>query len=126
MKRILIIFTLVFLSVALVGCGSSDDPKEPRLQVVGEITTGKTSYGRPYYAGTVENTGDGTAYNASIEFTIYEDESKTKILGTAWDYLADGADIGPGQSTDFEAIALNLTSIDQLKYYSIKITRLTR
>ena len=126
MKRILIIFTLVFLSVALVGCGSSDDPKEPRLQVVGEITTGKTSYDRPYYAGTVKNTGDGTAYNASIEFTIYEDEAHTKILGTAWDALADLTDIKPGQSTDFEAVARSLTTTDQLKYYNVKITYLTK
>ena len=126
MKRILIIFTLVFLSVALVGCGSSDDPKEPRLQVVGEITTGMKSYGSPYYAGTVQNTGDGTAYNASIEFTIYEDEAHTKILGTAWDALADLTDIKPGQSTDFEAVARSLTTTDQLKYYNVKITYLTK
>lgn len=122
MKKIFIFICVALMVVGLAGCGSSG--KAPKLVVDGAISFGQ-DYGSPYYYGTVKNIGEASAYLASIDFTIYEDGSKTKIIGTAWDSLANGAEIKPGQSTDFKAVAFGLESTTQLTYYTYKISYFT-
>lgn len=113
----------VIMCILIAGCIPQKQKAELVLQ---SIATGMESYGCPYFAGAVKNEGNGTAYNASINFTIYRDAEKTLIIGTAWDYLASGNDIGPGQSVVFHATAFDLSSVNDLQYYDYRLEWLNR
>jgi hypothetical protein len=91
------------------------------LQIVGNIKKKMKSYGSPYFTGYVKNYGDNTAWNASITIYCYGDASQTTLIDTAWDYLADGNDIRPGERVSFEAICFDLTSHDQIKSTRIEL-----
>jgi hypothetical protein len=73
------------------------------------------SYGCPYFTGYAKNFGDNTAWNAGITIYCYGDAGQTTLIDTAWDYLADGNDIRPGEKVAFEAICFDLYSHDQIK-----------
>jgi len=85
------------------------------LRIVGNIAKKMTSYDRPYFSGYVKNYGDNTAWNASITIYCYGDVGQTTLIDTAWDYLADGNDIRPGEKVSFEAICFDLDSHNQIK-----------
>ncbi len=85
------------------------------LRVAGAIKKKMKSYGSPYFEGVVKNIGDNTAWNASITIYCYGDAGQTLLIDTAWDYLADGNDIRPGDKVVFEAICFDLDSHSQIK-----------
>lgn len=92
------------------------------LQIFGTIK--KTMWGYfayPTFEGQVKNVGDNTAYNASITIYCYSDVAQTTIIDTAWDYLADGNDIRPGEKAPFEAICWDLDSHSEIKSRRIEI-----
>jgi hypothetical protein len=74
-----------------------------------------TTYGCPVFKGVVKNVGNNTAWNAAITIYCYGDNAGTLLIDTAWDYLADGNDIRPGDKVTFEAICFDLTSHSQIK-----------
>jgi hypothetical protein len=69
----------------------------------------------PTFTGFVKNVGDNIAWNAAITIYCYGDAAQTIIIDTAWDYLADGNDIRPGEKVSFEAICFDLESHSQIK-----------
>lgn len=92
------------------------------LRIVGVIR--KTLWGffeRPTFEGYVKNFGDNTAWNAAITIYCYSDVAQTTIIDTAWDYLADGNDIRPGEKVTFEAICWELDSHDEIKSFRVEI-----
>jgi len=91
------------------------------LKVVGTIKEKMKSYGCPYFTGFVKNTGDNKAYNGSITIYCYGDNAQTVLIDTAWDYLADGNDIRPGEKVPFEAICFDLDSHSQIKSKRIEL-----
>jgi len=90
------------------------------LQVIGNI---KKTYwlGLPTFEGQVKNVGDNTAYNAAITIYCYGDTGQTFLIDTAWDYLADGNDIRPGDRVTFEAICFDLSSHNEIKSKRIEL-----
>ena len=91
------------------------------LQVVGNIKKKMKSYGSPYFEGQVKNFGDNTAWNASITIYCYGDTGQSLLIDTAWDYLADGNDIRPGERVTFEAICFDLSSHNEIKSRRIEL-----
>ena len=69
----------------------------------------------PTFEGYVKNFGDNTAWNAGITIYCYGDAAQTTLIDTAWDYLADGNDIRPGEKVSFEAICFDLESHNEIK-----------
>jgi len=94
--------------------------KAAELVVVGQINE-RYLWGCPTFKGWVKNVGTNIAWNADITIICYGDEAQTTIIDTAWDYLADGADIRPGQKVSFEAVCWDLNSHDQIKSTSLEI-----
>jgi hypothetical protein len=129
MKRKIILLSSIVLLVMLfmAGCGS-DTPewfaKVPQLTVT-EIDVKMTDYFPAYY-GKIENTGNCTVYNAMIRFKIYDSADKEHVIGTAQDYLLNGADIKKGEAVSFEAVCLDLETVEDLKYYTYEITFLEK
>jgi len=92
------------------------------LRIEGIIRKTYTSYDSPKFEGYVKNFGDNTAWNAGITIYCYSDVAQTTIIDTAWDYLADGNDIRPGEKVTFEAICFDLDSHNEHKSTRIEIT----
>lgn len=120
-KRIAVLGLIMLLSLAAAGCM----PQKGKF-VLNSITTGSDDPGGPYFLGTVRNDGGKAVYNATIEFTIYQEAEKVHIIDTAWDYIIDGGTIGPGEIATFHATAFDLVSVGQLQYYSYRIDWLDR
>lgn len=78
------------------------------LKVVGTISK-KMLLGWPTFTGFVKNVGNNIAWNAAITIYCYGDNAQTVLIDTAWDYLANGNDIRPGEKVSFEAICFDLT-----------------
>ena len=75
----------------------------------------------PTFTGFVKNVGNNTAWNAAITIYCYGDNAQTRLIDTAWDYLADGNDIRPGEKVSFEAICFDLASHSQIKSKRIEL-----
>lgn len=108
-------------SVGSVTASCTVEVRGADLQVVGTLSKKMKSYGCPYFTGSVKNFGDNTAYNGSITIYCYGDNAQTLLIDTAWDYLADGNDIRPGEKVTFEAICFDLTSHSQIKSRRIEL-----
>jgi len=98
-----------------VTASCSVEVRGAELKVVGTISKKMKSYGSPYFTGFVKNVGDNIAWNAGITIYCYGDNAQTRLIDTAWDYLADGNDIRPGEKVSFEAICFDLDSHLQIK-----------
>ena len=88
--------------------------KGAELKIAGTIKK-KYWLDLPTFTGFVKNVGDNIAWNAGITIYCYGDNAQTRLIDTAWDYLADGNDIRPGEKVSFEAICFDLTSHSQIK-----------
>jgi len=102
-------------SVGTVTASCRVEVRGAELKIAGQIKKKMKSYGSPYFEGFVKNVGDNIAWNAAITIYCYGDSAQTILIDTAWDYLADGKDIRPGEKVIFEAICFNLDSHSQIK-----------
>lgn len=122
------IFLLAMICLAFLSFSSCDALAEKVAMLIldGGWTTSLTSYGSPQFVGYVKNTGNGTAYNASIEITCYSDTAKTTIIDTATGFPANLGDIPPGARAYFEAISFNTNSHEDIKATDYTIDWLDR
>ena len=117
------IFLLAMICLAFLSFSSCDvlAAKVANLILDGSWQKTYTSYGSPQFVGYVKNTGNGTAYNASIEITCYSDTGKKTIIDTAKGFPASLGDIPPGVRAIFDAVCFDVDSHDDIKATSYVI-----
>ena len=101
-------------STGSVSASCTVEVRGAELKIAGTIKK-KYWLDLPTFTGFVKNVGDNIAWNAGITIYCYGDNAQTILIDTAWDYLADGNDIRPGEKVSFEAICFDLTSHSQIK-----------
>ena len=126
MKKTILLLAIICLAcLAFTSCESLA-AKVANLILDGNLTASYTSYGSPQFVGYVKNTGNGTAYNASIEITCYSDTGKKTIIDTAKGFPASLGDIPPGVRAIFDAVCFDVDSHDDIKATTYTIDWLDR
>ena len=100
--------------------------KFANLKIHGDIKKGTKTYGSVYFYGKVKNTGNNTAWNASITIYAYSDKNKQNQIDRAWDYLKNGGNIKPGDIVNFEAICFNVDDPKKIQSRTIEFDWLER
>ena len=123
----MIISIILLLTLAFAGCSNDPVTKVGNLVIVEDIQVQEGEYGDFYYTGKIENKGNNTVYNASIQFKIYETSAKETIIDNTWDYLADGENIAPGEQVYIETYKTDsVNNIEQMNYYNHNIDWIER
>ena len=107
-------------SVGSVSASCTVEVKGAELKIAGTISK-KYWLDLPTFTGFVKNVGNNIAWNAAITIYCYGDNAQTLLIDTAWDYLADGNDIRPGEKVSFEAICFDLDFHSQIKSKRIEL-----
>lgn len=126
MKKAFIIFGLTVIFI-LASCNnpasqSSGSLSSAAFSVVSETKLLK-SYGSPYIKGTVQNTGNRTGYNVSVNYTAYKNNV---IIDTARGFPASLGSIPIGVQAIYEAIFFDLDSHNDYDRLAVSISFLNR